>query len=71
MLTPQAVETKAGNWEPIVVHSEREWFPKEHFPRHLRHTKREAIEYAERVISGRDRSSFVLLLLGGDVRPAQ
>ena len=71
MLTPNAVETKAGNWEPIVVHSERERFQNEHFPCHLRRTKREAIEYAERVISGRDRSSYALLLLGGDVRPAQ
>ena len=53
MLTPNAVETKGGNWEPIVVHAEREWFPNEHFPRHLRRTKREAIEYAERVIVGR------------------
>ena len=71
MLTPNAVETKAGNWEPIVINSEREWFPNEHFPRHLRRTKREAIEYAERVISGRDRSSFVLFLLGGDARPSR
>ena len=64
MLTPNAVETKAGNWEPIVVNSDREWFPNEHFPRHLRRTKLEAIEYAERVISGRYYDTYATFVYG-------
>ena len=71
MLTPNAVESNNGNWIPTINHHSRTYFKIEQFPRQLRRTKREAIEYAERVISGRDRSSFVLLLLGGDARPAQ
>ena len=57
MLTASALETKGGNWEPVVVHQERlDPYRNECFPYKLRRTKQDAISYSEKIIRGRELS---------------
>ncbi len=53
MLIPHAIETKGGNFLPVIRHTERKWFQNETFPRRLKRTRDEALAYAEKVVIGR------------------
>ena len=52
-MRPSARETKGGNWQPVIVHTDRVWYRNEHFPHRLKRTRSEALACAENIILGR------------------
>ena len=56
MLIPHAIETKGGYWIPVVVHTERKFFPgdcNERLARRVKSSQSAALAHAENVICGR------------------